>query len=196
MPEKTTTRRLILEAVVSCIEKYGIDKVTTRKIAEEAGTNIASINYYFRSKDELLEETLSMTINHMMEDVFAAIDDPEQSFEAAMTNVLFYLLDGSRQFPGISRAHLYRAVIQNERESISSQAMIKVYDRLVKRAARDYPNTDSKLIRLGISQIMSSIMFALLAGDFFPVPREYQLTASRNARVLAEAYARGFTSML
>ncbi len=75
MAEKNATRRAILEAVVTCIEKYGIDKVTTRKIAVEAGTNIASINYYFRSKDELIEETLSMTIHHMMEDVFLAIDD-------------------------------------------------------------------------------------------------------------------------
>ncbi len=196
MPEKTTTRRLILEAVVTCIEKYGIDKVTTRKIAQEAGTNIASINYYFRSKDELLDETLSMTINHMMEDVFAAIDDPQQSFEAALTNVLFYLLDGSRQFPGISRAHLYRAVIQNDRKSISSQAMIKVFDRVARRACQEYPHKDPKHIRLGTSQIMSSIMFALLAGDFFPMPREYQLTSAKNARLLAEAYARQFMSML
>jgi len=195
MPEKTATRQIILEAVVTCIEKYGIDKLTTRKIAKEAGTNIASINYYFRSKDELLAETLSMTINHMMEDVFAAIDDAQQRFDEVLTNVLFYLLDGTRKFPGISRAHLYRAVIQNDRESISAQAMIRVFDRLVKRAEREYPGTDPKRLRLALSQIMSSIMFALLAGDFFPLPREYQLTSAKNTRALAEAYAREFHCM-
>ncbi len=196
MPEKSDTRRHILEAVVTCIEKYGLDKVTTRKIAEQAGTNIASINYYFRSKDELINETLSMTINHMMEDVFAAIDDRQQSFESALTSVLFYLLDGSRKFPGISRAHMYRAVVQGDRDSVSSQAMIRVFERLVKRATGEYPGHDPKLIRLGISQIMSSIIFALLAGDFFLMPREYQLTSTKSARVLAEAYTREFMSML
>ncbi len=196
MPEKTDTRRLILEAVAVCIEKYGIDKVTTRKIAQEAGTNIASINYYFRSKEELLNETLAMTITHMMEDVFMAIDDPQQPFEGVLTNVLYYLLNGSRQFPGISRAHMYRAVVQNDRDSISAQALIRVFEHLVKRATREYPNHDPKLIRLGFSQIMSSIIFALLAGDFFPLPREYQLTSSKNARVLAEAYTREFMSMM
>lgn len=196
MPEKTATRQLILEAVVTCIEKYGIDKLTTRKIAEEAGTNIASINYHFRSKDELLAETLSMTINHMMEDVFAAVDDQKQPFESVLTDVLFYLLDGTRKFPGISRAHLYRAVIQNDRRSISAQAMIRVFDRLVKRALSEYPGRDPKRVRLALSQVMSSIMFALLAGDFFPLPREYQLTSSKSARLLAEAYARQFAAML
>jgi AcrR family transcriptional regulator len=196
MAEKTATRQIILEAVVACIEKYGLDKLTTRKIAEEAGTNIASINYHFRSKDELVAETLSMTIHHMMEDVFAAIDDTARPFETALTDVLFYLLDGTRKFPGISRAHLYRAVIQNDRQSISAQAMIRVFERLVKRAAHEYPHKDPKRIRLAVSQIMSSIMFALLAGDFFPVPREYQLGSSKNARALAEAYARQLHAML
>ncbi len=196
MPDKPATRQIILEAVVTCIEKYGIDKVTTRKIAEEAGTNIASINYYFRSKDDLLNETLAMTINHMTEDVFAAIDDPRQPFDMALTNVLFYLLDGARKFPGISRAHLYIAVFQNDRQSLSSQAMIKVYERIVKRAVREYPDKEPKHVRLGVSQIMSSIMFALVAGDFFPMPREYQLVSSKNARALAEAYAREFQRAL
>jgi len=196
MPERSATRQLILEAVVTCIEKYGIDKLTTRRIAEEAGTNIASINYHFRSKDELVAETLSMTINHMLEDVFAAIDNAQQPFHAALTDVLFYLLDGTRKFPGISRAHLYRAVIQNDRASISAQAMLRVFDRLAKRAIREHPGKDPKRIRLAVSQVMSAIMFALLARDFFPLPREFQLTSSKNAHALAEAYAAEFEAML
>jgi AcrR family transcriptional regulator len=187
---------LILEAVVTCIEKYGIDKVTTRKIALEAGTNIASINYYFRSKDELLAETLSVTIKHMMEDVFAAIDDVQQPFETMLAGVIFYLLDGSRQFPGISRAHLYRAVVQGDRESISAQVMVKVFDRLVRRALREYPRQDPKELRLAIFQLMSSIMFSLLSRDFFPLPREYQLTTSKSARAVADSYTRQFKAML
>ena len=162
MPGKTTTPRLILEAVVTCIEKYGIDKVTTRKIAIEAGTNIASINYYFHSKDELMAEALSMTIKHMMEDVFITIGDTQQPFESALANVFFYLLDGSRQFPGISRAHLYRAVVQRDRESNSAQAMTRVFDRLAQRAALEYPSKDPKELRFMVSEIMGSIMFGML----------------------------------
>src|SRR5574341_1009582 len=54
--EPLSPRDQILGAVLTAIEKHGIDSLTTRKIAEEAGTNIASINYYFRSKDLLVEE--------------------------------------------------------------------------------------------------------------------------------------------
>jgi AcrR family transcriptional regulator len=196
MSEKSPTRRLILEAVVNCINEYGIDKVTTRKIAVEAGTNIASINYYFRSKDELVAEALSMTINHMLEDVFLAIDDLTQPFETALSNVLFYLLDGSLRFPGISRAHLYRAVMQRDYDSISAQAMVRVFDHLTQRAIREYPEKSARELRLIVSQILSTIMFSLLAPDFFPLSREYRLTSSKNARSLADSYTRRFRSML
>ena len=196
MSEKPATRRLILEAVVTCIEKYGIDKLTTRKIAVEAGTNIASINYYFRSKDELIAETLSMTITHMMEDVFTSIDDPSQPFETALSNVLFYLLNGSRQFPGISRAHLYKAVVEQDRKSTSAQAMMKVFERLVQRAVRDYPDKDPRQLRLALSQIFSSILLALLSPGFLPLPREFQLTNEKKARLLAHCYASQFSAMI
>lgn len=196
MPEKTQTRRLILEAAVTCIEKYGIDKVTTRKIAVEAGTNIASINYYFRSKDELMEEALSMTIKHMMEDVFLAIDDTDQPFETTLENVITYFLAGSMQFPGVSRAHLYRAVVERDKHSISARAMIRVFDRLAERAAREYPAKAPSDLRFLLSEIMSSILFSMLAPDFFPIPREYRLTSSKNAKELAKNYGRVFKSML
>jgi AcrR family transcriptional regulator len=195
MSEKST-RQLILEAVVTCIEKYGIDKVTTRKIALEAGTNIASINYHFRSKEELMSEALSMTIQHMMEDVFATLDNVEQPFLAALSDVIFYLLDGSRQFPGVTRAHLYRAAVQRDAESSSARAMTRVFDRLCQRAGQEYPSENPHKIRLLISEIMSSIMFSLLAPGFFTLPREYRLTNSGNARVVANAYADQFIAGL
>lgn len=196
MQEKSATRRLILEAVVTCIEKYGVDKLTTRKIAVEAGTNIASINYYFHSKDELVAEALSMTIGHMLEDVLVAIDDLNRPFETILADVLFYLLDGSRQFPGVSRAHLYKAVVQRDRDSVSSRAMVKLYERLVQRAVRAYPNKRPEEVRPAMSRIMSSILFSMLAPDFFPVSREYRLTSSKNARLIAESYAQRFPALL
>ena len=196
MAEKNATRQRILEAVVTCTEKYGVDKVTTRKIALEAGTNIASINYHFRSKDELMAEALSMTIHHMMEDVFASIDDTSVPFLAAFENVIFYLLDGSRTFPGMTRAHLYPAVVQRDESSISAKAMMRVFDRLCKRAVQGYAAKDAGMIRFTISEIMSSVLFSLLAPGFFPVPQAYQPSGSKSARSVARQYVRLFAAML
>ena len=53
--DTTATEEKIITATVECIEKYGIKGTTIRQIAETAGVNIAAINYYFRSKDQLFE---------------------------------------------------------------------------------------------------------------------------------------------
>ena len=192
MAEKTTTKQLILEAVVTCIEKYGIDKLTTRKIAEEAGTNIASINYHFRSKDELVAETLSMTIKHMMEDVYVAMDDTQGPFEKKLEDVFFYLLDGCLRFPGISTAHLYKAISEKQYDSIGARAIRDVFERLVEKAVKEYPDRDADEIRLRLSQIMASIMFSMLAPNFLSVAKKFQLTSPENARSLAISYVEIF----
>ncbi len=193
---KTPARQLILEAVATCIEKYGIDKLTTRKIAEEAGTNVASINYYFRSKDELVAEALTMTINHMMEDVFAAIDEQGRPFRAVLEDVIFYLIDGATRFPGISTAHLYAAVVEKRYDSPGAQAIGRVFERLVERAVAEYPGKDRSQIRFLLAQVISAIMFAMLAPGFFPLPEKDHPLDAQHCRAMAESYARTFFSAL
>ncbi len=196
MTDKTPPRQLILEAVITCIEKYGIDRLTTRKIAEEAGTNIASINYYFRSKDDLLAETLDMTINHMMEDVFIAIEDCQKPFDVALEEVFFYLVDGAVRFPGISTAHLYAAVVEKRYDSPGRQAMARVFEKLVARALSEYPSRDSDQIRFLLAQVVSSLMFTMLAPGFFTLPEKFQPLDSVHCRALARESAQTFFAAL
>ncbi|HUI88988.1 MAG TPA: TetR/AcrR family transcriptional regulator [Anaerolineales bacterium] len=192
MSVKNATQQLILEAVVTCIEKHGIDKVTTRKIAQEAGTNIASINYYFRSKDALISAALAMTIKHMTEDILAVMEDAQQPFEEVLKSVFYYLLEGSLRYPGISTAHLYKAITKRNYDSISAAALIKIFEKLVERAIRSEPNRDPTETRLLLSQILSSIMFTMLAPNFFNVAKKYQLTSAEHAGNLARYYTELF----
>ncbi len=192
MSGKTPARQLILEAVVTCIEKYGIEKLTTRKIAEEAGTNIASINYYFRSKDDLLAEAMRMTINHMMEDVFAAIDNRGQSFEATLKEVIFYLVDGAARFPGISTAHFYDVIVEKRYDSLGGQAMRRVFEGLAARAAEEFPRKDPDELRFVLVQIFAALLLNMLTPGFFPVPEKFQPLDAEHCQRAAEQYVRLF----
>jgi DNA-binding transcriptional regulator YbjK len=51
-------RAELLEAAIHLIGAYGLDAVTHRAVAAEAGVPAASTSYYFRSKDELIDEAL------------------------------------------------------------------------------------------------------------------------------------------
>lgn len=192
MAAMNPTRQLIIEAAISCIEKYGLESVTTRRIAQQAGTNLASINYHFRSKDELLAETLSLTSKHMLQDVLLTLEDSQKPFEATLKEVFRYLLEGSWHFPGMSRAHLSQAIMTGRRDTAGARAMIKIFEKLTERAAEAYPRKYNEVIRMRLAQVMCSILFLVLTPDFFGIMAGKRLSKSEQARLYASSFARLF----
>jgi AcrR family transcriptional regulator len=55
-------RAQIIEAAIRVLLQEGIVEATTRKITAEAGVNIATLNYYFGSKDKLLMAVLEKVL--------------------------------------------------------------------------------------------------------------------------------------
>jgi TetR/AcrR family transcriptional regulator, regulator of biofilm formation and stress response len=58
-PRGELRRAELLEAAIHLIGAHGLDAVTHRAVAAEAGVPAASTSYYFRSKDELIDEALA-----------------------------------------------------------------------------------------------------------------------------------------
>jgi DNA-binding transcriptional regulator YbjK len=57
-PRGELRRSELLEAAIHLIGAHGLDGVTHRAVAAAAGVPAASTSYYFRSKDELIDEAL------------------------------------------------------------------------------------------------------------------------------------------
>jgi len=58
--------------------EQGFASVSIRDLTAEAGVNIASINYYFGSKDKLLYEVFKRRVNEMTEERLAALRDAQE----------------------------------------------------------------------------------------------------------------------
>ena len=165
---KTDPQQLILEAVITCIEKYGLEKTTTRKIAREAGTNIASINYYFRSKDDLIAKALDVTLQHMKEDLIEIVQDEERSFEVILHAWMEYLIEGSQRYPRVFMAHMYAPLVEKRFDTPGPQAFREMVDLLSERAEQAYPQIGVQVLRLGLVDVISAVLFRILAPQFFP----------------------------
>lgn len=59
---KVTTRHKLLSTARDLFVKRGIDRVSIRDIAKEAGEHLSLINYYFHSKENLIQEVFANVI--------------------------------------------------------------------------------------------------------------------------------------
>ncbi|WBW95125.1 TetR/AcrR family transcriptional regulator [Oceanirhabdus sp. W0125-5] len=68
--KKTNAKEIILDAVLKLIDEVEhIEEITSRRITEKAGVNLAMINYYYQSKENLINQAVS----HKMESITSQI---------------------------------------------------------------------------------------------------------------------------
>ncbi|MHC1719815.1 MAG: TetR/AcrR family transcriptional regulator [Clostridiaceae bacterium] len=95
--DKRTCDR-ILDVTAELIKKEGVSAVTTRKVAELANVNIASINYHFRSKDMLVYAAI-MKLFSPLKDAFMLLDDISVPQRERLRNFLIEYARGMLKYP-------------------------------------------------------------------------------------------------
>ena len=173
MPDRSKTRRSILEAVVTCIEKYGIDKVTTRKIAVEAGTNLASINYYFRSKENLFLAVLEESYAQIRK-AERALDlehrDPREALRRLVDFTWDYYLAHPEFLTLLNSENLHkgRHVRRSKRVRELHSPLVDTLRGILRRGERD------GLFRRGVDPVQ---LYISIAGEgYFYLSNRYTLS--------------------
>lgn len=92
-PKAHQTRNRILDAAEIVFSKRGFDAATTREIAAQSQTNVATPYSYFEGKDALYEAVLERSIAPLIElmDEFARERDKVDAASAAIRSVLSHL---------------------------------------------------------------------------------------------------------
>src|SRR5688572_23826496 len=95
-PDRTTEER-IKAAARKVFTKKGYSAARTRDIAEEAGINLALLNYYFRSKEKLFEQVMLEKFQKFFGVVVPILVDIdttlEQKIELVANNYISMLLE-------------------------------------------------------------------------------------------------------
>ena len=82
-----STEEKIKEAAHSVFTKKGYAATRTRDIAEEAGINLALLNYYFRSKEKLFELIMMEKAASFFGTIIPILNDTTLSLEQKITEV-------------------------------------------------------------------------------------------------------------
>jgi len=82
--DSLSTEEKIKAAARKVFLRKGFSATRTRDIAEEAGINLALLNYYFRSKQKLFEEVMKEKIQTLLQTVIPVLINPATTLEEKM----------------------------------------------------------------------------------------------------------------
>lgn len=153
------TKRHILIATIEAIEKFGVQNLTTRVIANEAGVNNAALHYYYGTKEELIDLALEQTLNHMLEDT-VEIMAGQESIQDRLDSLFNYIIDGVLKYPNLIRAHLNEPLMNGN----ANGPLLNIFDIWVSEICKALENnltpSGKKHLKYTIFSVISSIIMA------------------------------------
>lgn len=124
MRELKSVEEKILDRALYLIGKEGSCNISIRTIAKEANVNVSAINYYFRTKEEMLRQAKELYIVNTLS-ITAILSEEleeEEKLIAASNEVMEYII----RYPGIT------VLLKDakEKEDETSQKILKVSEEM------------------------------------------------------------------
>ncbi len=89
----TSTEEKIKNAARIVFHKKGFAATRTRDIAEEAGINLALLNYYFRSKEKLFDIVMFETMQHFFKSIAVVVNNEQTSLATKIDVIVANYID-------------------------------------------------------------------------------------------------------
>lgn len=157
--EKTDTRSKIIEAAAEILGRERNLNLTIRDIASRAEANIASINYYFRTKENLLEEVERLLMEKIKEIYDGLLDETVAARDRLITwadRLLAHLID----YPGIIYLVGTRVL---ERESAGLNEYLKLLETVLTPVVKELTGiTEPQKLSFKVVQLISGVVYPLL----------------------------------
>lgn len=170
-----TPEERIMSAALDCIEELGLEGTTVRAIAARADLNPAAVNYYYRSKDRLIEGALRRAWTHFSEDIeriLKEIPDPDEGLRLALR----FIIEGSYRNPRIIRAVITEhPVLRIEAATFIREA----FRTLAERRGRGRPGDTAPALLVSLVTMMG------FANDVFSLITDLDLSSAEARECLA-----------
>src|SRR5580692_8678927 len=94
-----STEERIKEAARKLFTKNGFAATRTRDIAEEAGINLALLNYYFRSKQKLFDLVMMENFQRFLQGITVNFMDEHMPIAERVQRIVSAYIDFLTEFP-------------------------------------------------------------------------------------------------
>lgn len=180
------TRERLLDAAEKLFSERGFSSTSVRDITNEAGCNVASVNYYFGSKEELYAALFRDRMKKQRE---LRLSGLARGFEEAgprptIEQVLSVFVNAFMA-PLVDPQHGERLLLLFAREMIDRQLSVSIFleemvnptaEVMVDALRRAVPNIDPRVARLSMNSVVSQIVQAVHMDRLFSAASPEQAT--------------------
>jgi len=152
----------IIQTTIDCIETYGFTGATNRRIAEAAGVNIAAINYYFRSKERLIQRVMEITLNNAF-DLSNVPPMPGATVQQRCIAIFLEILEGGLRYPNLTRAHFHNLLVEGQPDAILQAYVTRFIDAQAADLLARGSSLSQEELQVALMQIFSAVAMAVLA---------------------------------
>lgn len=161
--KEITVKEKIILSTIDCIEEQGIHSITIRKIAKKANVNSAAINYYFGSKDNLIDKVLKHTLYTAFTENLDELEkklqkDPSDKYEI-LRGFFIELLNGIFRYPGLTKAHFYNPFIDRNYSGLLLNEFNNFLVNLSKTIEPMLCKEEQKNMTIIVTSLLSSVLF-------------------------------------
>lgn len=153
-----TKKEKILQTVMSLLDnEEDLGQITVREIASRAEVNVALINYYFGSKEMLIQEAVANKMNLFTRTLL--VQEPDQSIEERIVNFFISISDFSFQ-----NYYLAKYSIQHDMNNGS----VETIAILINPLREYYQNSKTELeLKIIAAQLIIPIQSMFIHADKF-----------------------------
>lgn len=165
--ERELAKKKIIFAAISCIQRDGIQGLTTRNVAKEAGVNNASINYYFGTKENLLEAISKHIKDHLFSDLEELFANKDLNVYSQLKVFFTFILRGISNYPNLIKALFYNY----HDTTLLNDEMTRVFDsyfsKLIERVEKEESMERKEDFKISLMQMFSAVIGLILPGTIF-----------------------------
>jgi TetR/AcrR family transcriptional regulator len=121
MAKNKNTEQKIFDAATDLFLEKGVDRTSVRDIASKAGINLALMNYYFRSKENLFDAIFTNLVKKNTKDLIKILDSDLELSEKIEQYVSAYI-DMLLKNPLL--VSFFMAILHRSREKITEMEVI------------------------------------------------------------------------
>jgi AcrR family transcriptional regulator len=153
-PKKDESKKEnILRVTLELLKQKSVDEISIREIASIANVNVASINYYFSSKEVLFNEALDLSIVSGINQWIESNIKFESIHVSDLNNFILFLHLSIIQHPSIGRTRIINLL----NTQTPNQVNLKICETIYKIAGNIYPNIDNEELKIKVSLVYGSL---------------------------------------